>query len=41
MPATMKTTIVSAVTQEASGNLKRVEAGIYLIVSSNYYNVWH
>ena len=41
MPAAMKSAIISAVTQEMNGNLKRVEAGIYLIVSSNYYNVWH
>ena len=41
MPAAMKSTLVAAVTAEAGGSVKRVEMGIYLIISSGYYNVWH
>ncbi len=40
-PTTMKGAIVTAVGQEANGNLKRVETALYLIASSAYYNVWH
>jgi len=41
MPAPMKQTIVNAVTSETGGNVARVETGIWLILSSGYYNVWH
>jgi hypothetical protein len=41
MPAAMKQILVTAVTAEAGGTLKRVETGIYLILASGYYNVWH
>lgn len=41
MPAEMKQTIISAVTGETGGNLRRVEKGVFLILSSGYYQVWH
>jgi len=41
MPAAMKQTIVTAVTADTNGNLHRVQTGIYLILTSSYYNVWH
>ena len=41
MPAAMKDIIVTAVTGEKAGNLRRVQRGAYLILASNYYNVWH
>jgi hypothetical protein len=41
MPASMRSTIISAVTGETGGNLRRVQRGIYLILTSGYYNVWH
>jgi hypothetical protein len=41
MPAAMKQAIVTAVTNDTNGNLSRVETGAWLILSSNYYNVWH
>jgi hypothetical protein len=41
MPAQMKQAIVTAVTNDAAGNLSRVETGAWLILSSSYYNVWH
>ena len=41
MPAAMKQLLVTAVTNEAGGNLRRVETGAYLILASGYYNVWH
>jgi hypothetical protein len=41
MPAAMKQTIVTAVTNDTNGNLSRVETGTWLILSSSYYNVWH
>jgi hypothetical protein len=41
MPAAMKQIIVTAVTADQGGNLHRVETGIYLILTSSYYNVWH
>jgi len=41
MPAAMKSILVTAVTAESGGNLRRVETGVYLILSSGYYNVWH
>jgi hypothetical protein len=41
MPATMKNVIVSAVSANSGGALSRVETACYLILTSNYYNVWH
>jgi len=41
MPAAMKSILVTAVTAESGGNLRRVETGVYLILSSGYYNLWH
>jgi uncharacterized protein (DUF1800 family) len=41
MPAGMKQIIVTAVQGETGGNLRRVQTALYLIVASNYYNVWH
>ena len=41
MPAQMKQVLVNAVTTETGGNVARIETGIYLILSSGYYNVWH
>jgi hypothetical protein len=41
MPGAMKQAIVTAVTNDTNGNLSRVETGAWLILSSNYYNVWH
>jgi uncharacterized protein (DUF1800 family) len=41
MPAGMKQTIVNAVTADTAGALHRVQTGIYLILTSSYYNVWH
>jgi len=41
MPAAMKSIIVTAVTEETGGSLRRVQKGAYLILTSSYYNVWH
>jgi uncharacterized protein (DUF1800 family) len=41
MPAEMKQIIITAVTNEKTSNLRRVQKGAFLILSSNYYNVWH
>jgi uncharacterized protein (DUF1800 family) len=42
MPAAMKQIIVTAVTADAAnGALRQVETGVYLILTSSYYNVWH
>ncbi len=41
MPAAMKQTLVIAVSAEAGGNLRRVQTGMYLLLTSGYYNVWH
>ena len=41
MPAEMKSAIFSAVTANANGNLRRVQEACFLILTSNYYNVWH
>ncbi len=41
MPAQMKASIVTAVTGETGGNLRRVQRACYLILTSSYYNVWH
>ncbi len=41
MPAAMKSEIVAAVTAETGGDLRRIQTGAYLILTSGYYNVWH
>jgi Protein of unknown function (DUF1800) len=42
MPAAMKQIIVTAVMADAAnGALRQVETGVYLILTSSYYNVWH
>ena len=41
MPAAMKSILVKAITEESGGNLRRVQKGAYLILTSSYYNVWH
>jgi uncharacterized protein (DUF1800 family) len=41
MPAQMKQTVLTAVTNDTAGNLSRVETGAWLILTSSYYNVWH
>lgn len=41
MPAAMKQIIVAGVTADAAGSIHRVQTGVYLILTSNYYNVWH
>ena len=41
MPAAMKSTITTAVTADNLGSLHRVQTACYLILTSNYYNVWH
>ncbi len=41
MPATMKTAIENAVAADTRGTLNQVETACYLILTSNYYNVWH
>jgi hypothetical protein len=41
MPQTMKTAIQNAVTADTDGNLHKVQTACYLILTSNYYNVWH
>jgi hypothetical protein len=41
MPASMKTTIINAVSAETSSPLQEVEDACYLILTSSYYNVWH
>ena len=42
MPQGLKTIIVNAVQgAQANGALNQVETAVYLILSSNYYNVWH
>jgi len=41
MPAAMKSEIVAAVAAETNGALRQVQLGAYLILTSNYYNVWH
>jgi uncharacterized protein (DUF1800 family) len=41
MPAAMEQAIVTAVTDDTNGNLSRVETAAWLILTSNYYNVWH
>jgi len=41
MPAAMKSAIISAVSANTDGSLRQVEQACYLILTSNYYNVWH
>ncbi len=41
MPAAMKQILATGVTNETGGSLRRVQTGIYLILTSGYYNVWH
>jgi len=41
MPAAMKTAIVNAVAANTNGNLRQVQQACFLILTSNYYNVWH
>lgn len=41
MPAAMKSAIVAAVASNTDGNLRQVQQACYLILTSNYYNVWH
>jgi hypothetical protein len=41
MPAAMKQIVLNAVIADTGGNLHRVQTGIYLILTSSYYNVWH
>jgi tetrahydromethanopterin S-methyltransferase subunit C len=41
MPAAAKSIIVTAVTGETGGNLRRAQRGCYLFLTSAYYNVWH
>ena len=40
-PAAMKAAIVNAVAANTSGNLRQVQQACFLILTSNYYNVWH
>jgi hypothetical protein len=42
MPAAMKQIILNAITADVGINqLHQVETGVYLILTSSYYNVWH
>jgi uncharacterized protein (DUF1800 family) len=41
MPAPMKQILVNAVAGDTGSALHRVETGVYLILTSIYYNVWH
>jgi uncharacterized protein (DUF1800 family) len=41
MPAEMKSAIVAAVAANTDGNLRQVQQACYLILTSNYYNIWH
>jgi hypothetical protein len=41
MPAAMKSAIVAAVSAETGGSLRQVQRACFLILTSNYYNVWH
>jgi hypothetical protein len=41
MPPALKQTILTAVTYENGGNLRRVQTGLFLLATSGYYNVWH
>ncbi len=41
MPAALKTLVTNAITAETNGNVFRVQAGVYAILTSGYYSVWH
>jgi len=41
MPPAMKSAIVTAVQAETNGALRQVQLAAYLILTSNYYSVWH
>ena len=41
MPAAMKSAILAAVSANTDGSLRQVQQACYLILTSNYYNVWH
>jgi len=41
MPAAMKSTIEAAVAANPNGSLSQVQEACFLILTSNYYNVWH
>jgi hypothetical protein len=42
MPATMKSAIISAVNADKDyGPIHQIQTACYLILTSNYYNVWH
>ena len=41
MPPALKTMVINAITAETNGNVFRVQTGIYTILASGYYNVWH
>jgi len=41
MPAKMKSAIITAVSGNTDGPLRQVQQACYLILTSNYYNVWH
>lgn len=41
MPSAMKAVILEAVKADTGSNLHKVQTGCYLVLSSNYYNVWH
>ncbi len=41
MPGPMKQIIANTVAGDTGSALHRVETGVYLILTSNFYNVWH
>ena len=41
MPSALKQIVTTAVQQETGGPVRQVQTAVYLIISSNYYNVWH
>ncbi|HZR25227.1 MAG TPA: DUF1800 family protein [Vicinamibacterales bacterium] len=41
MPAGMRQIVLNAINADGLGSLHRVQTGIYLILTSSYYNVWH
>jgi uncharacterized protein (DUF1800 family) len=41
MPQAMKNTIITAVNSDSNKGVHQVQTACYLILSSNYYNVWH
>jgi len=41
MPAAMKSAIITAVAANGNGALRQVQQACFLILTSNYYNVWH